>query len=125
MLRIPTGTYSMRGDPVPVDSFWVDEYEVSNADYQRFVDDGGYAESGSVERPFRLVGRGVRRREDGGRARRPDGSAGASRLGAGTPRLACRAAAGAGRELVRGGALLRLGGQVAPHLLPLETGRRR
>ena len=44
MVRIPEGTQSFgRGEPpLPVPEFRIDRYEVTNAEYQEFVDDGGY-----------------------------------------------------------------------------------
>jgi pimeloyl-ACP methyl ester carboxylesterase len=43
MVRIPAGSISF-GEPgsVDVDAFWLDRNEVTNAEFKKFVDDGGY-----------------------------------------------------------------------------------
>ena len=43
MIRVPEGSRGFgRAEPLPVPAFWIDRYEVTNAEYQKFVDDGGY-----------------------------------------------------------------------------------
>jgi eukaryotic-like serine/threonine-protein kinase len=42
-----------------LDSFWIDRYEVSNRQYQEFVDQGGYANREFWEQPFLLEGNPV------------------------------------------------------------------
>ena len=43
MVRVPAGVYpQLDAEPVPVDDFWIDRFEVTNAQYQAFVDQGGY-----------------------------------------------------------------------------------
>jgi serine/threonine protein kinase/predicted esterase len=43
MVRVPAGVYpQLDAEPVPVDEFWIDRFEVTNAQYQAFVDQGGY-----------------------------------------------------------------------------------
>jgi formylglycine-generating enzyme required for sulfatase activity len=59
MVRIPGGTFRMGSDQhypeeapaheVRVDSYWIDRYAVTNADFRRFVDDTGHVTS--AERP--------------------------------------------------------------------------
>ena len=47
MVRIPAGAFQ-RGDgtTTTLEAFAIDVYEVTNAEYQRFIADGGYAEAG-------------------------------------------------------------------------------
>jgi eukaryotic-like serine/threonine-protein kinase len=42
MVWIPEGELETADERVPIDGFWIDRLEVTNADYQRFVDEGGY-----------------------------------------------------------------------------------
>jgi serine/threonine protein kinase len=43
MVSVPGGTAGMGAtEPVALDGFWIDTYEVNNRQYQAFVDDGGY-----------------------------------------------------------------------------------
>jgi tRNA A-37 threonylcarbamoyl transferase component Bud32/predicted esterase len=43
MVRVSAGIYpQLDGSPVEVDAFWIDRFEVTNAQYQAFVDQGGY-----------------------------------------------------------------------------------
>jgi dienelactone hydrolase len=43
MVRIPAGSEAFRDPgPVAVDAFWLDRYEVTNAQFKEFVDAGGY-----------------------------------------------------------------------------------
>ena len=47
MVRVDGGTFSnpnRRIEPVELGPFWIDKYEVTNAEYQAFVDAGGYRE---------------------------------------------------------------------------------
>ena len=46
MVWIPAGTYGFGPEPVPLDSFRLDRAEVSNADFQAFVETGGYDREG-------------------------------------------------------------------------------
>jgi dienelactone hydrolase len=48
-LRLP-GLEGIERERVP--GFWIDRFEVSNADYKRFVDAGGYRERGYWKYPF-------------------------------------------------------------------------
>jgi serine/threonine protein kinase/formylglycine-generating enzyme required for sulfatase activity len=43
MVFVPGGTMGFgAAEPVTLDDFWIDTYEVTNRQYQAFVDDGGY-----------------------------------------------------------------------------------
>lgn len=43
MVWVPGGTAEFgAGEPVALDGFWIDTYEVTNRDYKAFVDSGGY-----------------------------------------------------------------------------------
>ena len=43
MVHVPAGSAEFGAtEPVPLDAFWIDTYEVTNREYKRFVDDGGY-----------------------------------------------------------------------------------
>jgi serine/threonine protein kinase len=43
MVYVPRGTAEFgAADPVELDGFWIDTYEVTNREYKSFVDDGGY-----------------------------------------------------------------------------------
>jgi serine/threonine protein kinase/formylglycine-generating enzyme required for sulfatase activity len=43
MVHIPAGDVTFGAtDPVRLDGFWIDKYEVTNSEYKAFVDDGGY-----------------------------------------------------------------------------------
>jgi len=43
--------------PMPLDDFWLDRYEVTNADYKKFVAGGGYRERRFWKEPFNESGR--------------------------------------------------------------------
>jgi pimeloyl-ACP methyl ester carboxylesterase len=43
MVFVPAGTADVgAAEPVALDDFWIDKYEVTNREYKEFVDDGGY-----------------------------------------------------------------------------------
>jgi len=45
MVYVPGGTAEFgAGEPVELDGFWIDTYEVTNRQYKEFVDSGGYRE---------------------------------------------------------------------------------
>ena len=53
MLQVPAGTYAwLEIAPLAVPLVWIDRYEVTNADYQSFVDQSGYAEADFWQRPM-------------------------------------------------------------------------
>ncbi len=59
MVRIPMGSISSliilsvgRTEPVSVDNFLIDRFEVSNRQYKEFVDNGGYKKSGYWKHEF-------------------------------------------------------------------------
>ncbi|HVS04056.1 MAG TPA: protein kinase [Thermoanaerobaculia bacterium] len=64
----PAGMVNVRGGPVrfgslpplAVEDFWIDRLEVSNRDFQRFVDDGGYRRQELWREPFVDDGRTLR-----------------------------------------------------------------
>ncbi|MBK5294028.1 MAG: SUMF1/EgtB/PvdO family nonheme iron enzyme [Acidobacteriia bacterium] len=47
------------GQPTPLDDFWLDRYEVTNAEFKKFVDAGGYRERKYWKQPFREGGRAL------------------------------------------------------------------
>jgi len=63
MLRIPGGdvqpTAFMSGDPTPVQlpEFWLGRHEVTNREFQAFVDAGGYRDPALWRKPFERDGR--------------------------------------------------------------------
>jgi serine/threonine protein kinase len=55
MVHVPGGTAEFGAvEPVALDGFWIDRYEVTNREYKAFVDDGGYRDgqfwAGGVDR---------------------------------------------------------------------------
>jgi formylglycine-generating enzyme required for sulfatase activity/dienelactone hydrolase len=65
----PTGMVYVSGGRVQVDAtivqlpdFWIDKYEVTNREFKRFIDSGGYRDSKFWKEPF--AGDGVRSFED-------------------------------------------------------------
>lgn len=42
MIRVPRGTAQIDGEPVSFRSYFLDKYEVSNEEFQSFIDAGGY-----------------------------------------------------------------------------------
>jgi len=48
-----------RLDPVVVEPFWIDKYEVTNRQYKSFVDAGGYGTQAFWKEPFRRDGREI------------------------------------------------------------------
>ncbi len=58
MVRIPRGS-AVLGDPRPValDAFWLDRYEVTNAQFKEFVDAGGYGDQSYWQEPIVIDGR--------------------------------------------------------------------
>ncbi len=45
MVHIPAGSFRIRPtDPLTLDEYWLDKYEVTNRQYKAFVDQGGYRE---------------------------------------------------------------------------------
>jgi tRNA A-37 threonylcarbamoyl transferase component Bud32/dienelactone hydrolase len=59
MVWVPPGTRSIAGDPVEVEGFWLDRFEVTNREYKRFVGAGGYRKSEYWKEPFVRDGREV------------------------------------------------------------------
>jgi eukaryotic-like serine/threonine-protein kinase len=57
MVAVAGGNVSFRGTTVTVPDFWIDQYEVINAEYQRFVDAGGYRNQELWKHPFVHDGR--------------------------------------------------------------------
>ena len=53
MVRVPDGVLS-GATPVEVPAYWLDRYEVTNAEYRRFVAQGGYTDSSLWTEPFVL-----------------------------------------------------------------------
>jgi serine/threonine protein kinase len=45
MVHVPGGTAEFgAAEPVELEEFWIDKYEVTNREYKAFIDDGGYRE---------------------------------------------------------------------------------
>ena len=58
MVHVPGGNYSLRSlNAVRLDDFWIDKYEVTNAQYKSFVDSGGYSKREFWKEPFVREGR--------------------------------------------------------------------
>jgi eukaryotic-like serine/threonine-protein kinase len=56
MVRIPGWSQTIAGETVDLGDFYMDCYEVTNQQYQRFVDAGGYRDPQYWEHPFVLDG---------------------------------------------------------------------
>jgi formylglycine-generating enzyme required for sulfatase activity len=53
MLPVPGGPYRFRGLPlVKLEDYWLDKYEVTNEQFQEFVDEGGYQKREYWKQPF-------------------------------------------------------------------------
>jgi len=53
MVHVPGGTYRLwSADPVELQEYWIDKYEVTNQDYKAFVDAGGYQKQAYWKHPF-------------------------------------------------------------------------
>ncbi|MEA2164987.1 MAG: hypothetical protein QOK37_3114 [Thermoanaerobaculia bacterium] len=62
MVRVPDSDYTLRlvgAPPVRLDDYLIDQYEVTNADYKRFVDAGAYRKAEYWKEPFVRDGRNV------------------------------------------------------------------
>ena len=58
MVRISGATFAFRSlPPVALDDFWMDKYEVTNGQFKKFVDAGGYAKREYWKQPFVREGR--------------------------------------------------------------------
>jgi dienelactone hydrolase len=57
MVRVKGGTDSAIADPRAVGDFWIDRHEVTNRDFKRFVDAGGYEKREYWKIPFVRDGR--------------------------------------------------------------------
>ncbi len=57
MVRVPAGAYGLgQAPPVEIDPFWIDRYEVTNRQFQEFVDAGGYRRPEHWREPFENSG---------------------------------------------------------------------
>ena len=56
MVRVPAGSFRF-GSTISVDEFWIDRHEVTNRDFKRFVDAGGYEQRTHWKHPFVKDGR--------------------------------------------------------------------
>ncbi len=64
MVWVPAGRYSLAlEEPVEVPGFWLGRYEVTNREFQEFVDAGGYREPDYWTEPFELQGERLGREE--------------------------------------------------------------
>lgn len=60
MVRVPGGPFQLRGLPtVELPEFWLDRHEVTNEEFQRFVEAGGYRDRRLWKEPFRRDGREI------------------------------------------------------------------
>ena len=57
MVRVPGGALSVRDVAVELPAFWLDRHEVTNAEYQAFVDAGAYSDPALWTEPFIDAGR--------------------------------------------------------------------
>src|SRR5262249_39764774 len=58
MVRVSGGAFSLQSlNPVTLEDFWIDKYEVTNRDFKAFVDAGGYAKREYWKQPFVRDGR--------------------------------------------------------------------
>lgn len=57
MVRVPGGAVRVQGVAVELPAFWLDRHEVTNAEFQDFVDAGGYADPTRWAEPFIDAGR--------------------------------------------------------------------
>jgi eukaryotic-like serine/threonine-protein kinase len=54
LITVPDGAYAIGiAKRVPLADFWIDKFEVTNAEFKRFVDAGGYREAKYWNEPFR------------------------------------------------------------------------
>ena len=64
MLRVPAGSFHFGSQPsVEVPDFLVDKYEVTNREFKKFVESGGYGKSEYWKQEFRRDGRVIPREE--------------------------------------------------------------
>ena len=59
MVAVPGGTADFQGTTVDLKPFWIDRFEVSNRDFKRFVDEGGYRRATLWKHPIERDGRAV------------------------------------------------------------------
>jgi len=51
LVRVPPGSFRF-GSAIVLDQYWIDRYEVSNREFKRFVDEGGYERPAYWKHPF-------------------------------------------------------------------------
>jgi dienelactone hydrolase len=56
MVRVPRGTFRF-GSTMMLEEYWLDRYEVTNREFKRFVDAGGYSQRTHWKHPFVKDGR--------------------------------------------------------------------
>jgi serine/threonine protein kinase/predicted esterase len=60
MIRVPAGSYKLGArDPVALPAYWLDRYEVTNEQFKRFVDAGGYRQPKHWKEPFFAAGKPI------------------------------------------------------------------
>ena len=65
MVRVPGGKIGLaipgldHFPEVPLDDYWIDRHEVTNEEYKKFVDAGGYQKSDFWKQPFTRDGRSL------------------------------------------------------------------
>ena len=117
--------FRCRRPPVQLDDFLIDRYEVTNEEYKKFVDAGGYREARVLEAALR-----EERPSDSVGERRwlifedATGRPGPATWEVGQLSERHGEAPGRRRQLVRGGSVRRVRGQEPSHGLPLDAGRR-
>jgi formylglycine-generating enzyme required for sulfatase activity/predicted Ser/Thr protein kinase/predicted esterase len=57
MVAVPGGTVSFKGTSVELTPFWIDRYEVTNREFKRFIDEGGYRRRELWKHPIERDGR--------------------------------------------------------------------
>jgi hypothetical protein len=58
MVFVPGGAYQFRNSPeVTLEDYWIDRFEVTNKEFQKFVDQGGYQKREYWKEPFLKDGR--------------------------------------------------------------------
>jgi eukaryotic-like serine/threonine-protein kinase len=63
MVAVAGGPAAFAGTRTVVPDFWIDQFEVTNADYQKFIDAGGYRQEDLWKYPFVREGEALSREE--------------------------------------------------------------
>jgi formylglycine-generating enzyme required for sulfatase activity/tRNA A-37 threonylcarbamoyl transferase component Bud32/dienelactone hydrolase len=85
MVRVAGGAFSLQSlNPVSLEDFWIDKYEVTNREFKAFVDAGGYSKREYWKQPFVRDGREIPWAEAAARFRDGTGRPGPSTWELGT-----------------------------------------